>query len=71
MKREFIKNILKAKEYETKALACLLPDAVRPHVKAIQRELAAMVWDCVSEEKKSEEGGQENGKKNVHKVDIQ
>ncbi|MDO4275406.1 MAG: hypothetical protein Q4D16_17200 [Eubacteriales bacterium] len=71
MKQEFIENILKAKEYEAKAFASLLPDTIGSHMKVIQRELAAMAWECVSKEKKCPDSNGENKRKNVYKVDIQ
>lgn len=49
MNREFIKNMILAKQYERDAFLSLLSPTVAQHVQAIEKEVKGMIFDLAKE----------------------
>lgn len=49
MNREFIKNMILAKEYEHNAFLSLLSPSIAQHVQVIEKEVKCMIFDIAKE----------------------
>ncbi|MBC3900316.1 hypothetical protein [Acetobacterium malicum] len=80
MNREFIKNMILAKQYERDAFLSLLSPSIAQHVQVIEKEVKAIIFDIAKEwavdvssavndaEKEKADGS--DGEKKVRKVTI-
>lgn len=71
MNREFIDKMIEAKKLEGEALMLLLPENIRGHVEVIEKEMKAILLECITEctmGKREQE--KDSDKKKVHKVEI-
>ena len=80
MNREFIKNMILAKQYERDAFLSLLSPTVSQHVQAIEKEVKGLIFDLTKEwavdlssavnTAENEKTAASDGEKKVKKVDI-
>ena len=49
MNREFIKNVILAKQYERDAFLSLLSPTIAQHVQVIEKEVKGMIFDIAKE----------------------
>lgn len=49
MNREFIKNMILAKQYERDAFLSLLSPSIAQHVQVIEKEVKGMIFEVVKE----------------------
>ena len=49
MNREFIKNMILAKQYERDAFLSLLSPSIAQHVQVIEKEVKGMIFDIAKE----------------------
>ena len=49
MNREFIKNMILAKQYERDAFLSLLSPSIAQHVQAIEKEVKGMIFEIAKE----------------------
>lgn len=80
MNREFIKNMILAKQYERDAFLSLLPPVVAQHIQVIEKEVQGMIVDLVKEwavdvssavnAAETEKTNENDGEKKVKKVTI-
>lgn len=49
MNREFIKNMILAKQYERDAFLSLLSPTIAQHVQVIEKEVKGMIFDIAKE----------------------
>ncbi|WP_414733694.1 hypothetical protein [Acetobacterium carbinolicum] len=80
MNREFIKNVILAKQYERDAFLSLLSPTIAQHVQVIEKEVKGMIFDLAKEwaldvssavnDAEKEKTGETEGEKKVKKVTI-
>ncbi|MBI4857355.1 MAG: hypothetical protein HY818_11515 [Acetobacterium woodii] len=80
MNREFIKNMILAKQYERNAFLSLLSPTVAQHIKVIEKEVQGMIVDLAKEwavdvssavnAAETEKTNKNVGEKKVKKVNI-
>lgn len=80
MNREFIKNMILAKQYERDAFLSLLSPTVAQHIQVIEKEVQGMIVDLAKEwavdvssavnAAKTEKTNKNVGEKKVKKVNI-
>lgn len=73
MNHEFLDKMKEAKKLEGEALMLILPENIRVHVEVIEKEIKAILLECVAEcamGKKTQEKKGETTKSKVQKVEI-
>ena len=80
MNREFIKNMILAKQYERDAFLSLLSPTIAQHVQVIEKEVKGMIFDIAKEwavdvssavnAAEKEKTDETDSKKKVKKVSI-
>ena len=63
----FISKFLEARQLDKEAFQMLLPDSVKPHVQAIEKEVKEMILECLC----GKETHQKKSEGTVKKVDIE
>lgn len=73
MNSEFFNKMKEAKKLEQEAIMSVLPDNIRNHVEVIEKEMKAILFECIATCTVNTKGpGSDNAapKSKVHKVEI-
>jgi hypothetical protein len=68
MNQEFVDKMKEAKKLEGEALMSILPEYVRGHIEVIEKEIKAILLECIAAYVKGKSESDDNSKKSENKV---